>query len=133
MFKTMSLLLAVFWSVASLYANNPLDQQLWQDYLSTGLEEVTEGQLWLLNDSVYQQNEAGQWIRMISRNKLPMKHSWWLQDLMDRGVCPRGHKGVFFDRTFEKPGVWYCRGIVHDGKKCPYHIDNQFQNGKSNG
>lgn len=128
--KRWGILLTVFWSVALLYANDALDQQLWRDYLSTShkSKKMAEDRVWLFNDSIYQQNEEGQWEQISFKNNLPEKRSEWLEDLADRKVCPKEHPGVFFDTKFEKPGVWYCRGFLPDGRKCFFHVDLQFKN-----
>ena len=129
--KKLGILLVLAWSWTLLYASDSLDRQLLQDYLSTvhRAEEMNAAPVWLFNDQIYQQNNAGQWMQAGAKYNNPQSFSAWLQDLADREVCPKEHPGVYFDRTYHVPGLWYCRGFMHTGEKCPYHMDRQFPNG----
>ena len=104
--KKLGVLLAVFLSLALLYANDKLDREPGKDYLSShGIEKLA------------------------SRPGYHNSRQEALQDWASRKVCPREHPGVFFDTTYETPGVWCCKGIMRDGIKCPYHIDLQYPKG----
>lgn len=105
--KKWAILLAVFLSASLLYANDALDRQFREDYLS--------------------ENPKSE--KMASRPGHHNSRQEALQDWATRKVCPREHPGVFFDTTYEDPGVWCCQGIARDGKKCPYHIDLQYPKG----
>jgi hypothetical protein len=81
---------------------------------------------WSFNDQIYILNDSEQW--MLASNKILNSVDEYIQDHANRGICFKGHRGEYLDRSFYPKGVWCCRGF-YNGEKCPYHIDRQFPNG----
>lgn len=96
-----------------------------------GTTGINPDRVWIFNDQTYLLNDSDQWVP--SGLKAPRDAHQYLQDLADRGVCPKGHRGVYHDFTFYKEGLWCCRGIMTNGEKCFFHIDNQYPKGIPNG
>lgn len=122
------LLFSACW-IGIVCANERLHQQVLQDYIDrNGTIELGQvNRAWVFNDYVYVENSSGQWIP--AGYKLPGNYDAWLNDLAARGVCPKEHRGVYLDKTIYECGIWYCRGVMHTGQQCPYHIDKQLPGG----
>jgi hypothetical protein len=79
---------------------------------------------WIFNDQIYLLNDSEQWVFLGSRppsdvDELVAFHA-------KAKKCFKWHDGVFLDKTYFADGLWYCRGLMHDGSLCPYHMVRQF-------
>gem|GEM_PF-2917018 len=94
--------------------------------IKNGESNFNPDRIWDFNGQIYVLNNSEQWI--LAGNNLPNSVDDFIKDHAKRGVCFKGHQGEYLDRSHYEDGIWCCRGI-YNGKKCPYHIDNQFPNG----
>ncbi|MCC6127779.1 MAG: hypothetical protein IT584_01060 [Chlamydiae bacterium] len=84
--------------------------------------------VWTFQGLTYCSNDGVRWERAASRRG-PSSTEEYLAEFAKRGSCLRGHSGVYLDRTLYSVGIWCCVGLMPNGEKCFFHLDNQYPNG----
>ncbi len=80
---------------------------------------------WEFNDQIYLLNDSGSWV-LTGFGRSPNSVDEYVEYHAKRGICFKGHTGVYLDKTFYAQGLWYCRGVMSDGNLCPYNMIKQF-------
>lgn len=113
-------------SIHAVTANERLPDELWQDYQNKLSQKAANSasRTWIFNDWIYRETSAGQWISIGQKGLEGFEI--WLNDLTDKGLCPKEHKGVRLDTRSYERGIWCCEGKLPNGQDCPYHVNIRF-------